>query len=1044
MSSRDRLPLDSAPTSGPFGGVASSGAVSYPVLSGVSATMWEQWYQMASSVQREQLLEQARQQGLLFAHQLPSCEPNAALTPCQARLSEFCRNEFQLQPILHSPIAIRDSALDATQRQAVSLALSTSDLSLIRGATGTGKSRVAGEILFQAQARGWRTLFIAPSLPALERAIEFLGELPPFSVLLLHGHKGFFSSCLSHLAFAQQMKSLQEQTLSTARKTLQEAICERNRLKSRSSQLAQLESLLSDWEQLTSRQRQLAQRRDQSETQIVAEVDASESWRAAERQFEVQTHLLRSRLDQLKLERDQLLTERQQLDAERLQLMPLVEAKQEQRWWTGAFWRATLGGNPQPRLLELAQRYQKLCEHLDALSLEHQQLGEQLAKISEQRQTLREQLLLESRQRHEAELTHLEAELQSHRQSLHTAWRDRCSELGWTVTAPPCRATLERLLSENRSENEHAESLVRQRTSWVSHLETAVRELPTQLLREARILVCPLASLPKEVIPGERCPEFDLILVEEADRLSEADLLTLARRSTRLVLLGEKPPTLPLPVPQRRVHRPRPTPPTPPPFQRFWDRLHPGFGRIHGQCLTVDGRIRIRCQPLADEQLAWLQHEPVFDRPDITVGIVAVPGETPWVAEILFPETTSIAEAKRYIYSELEMVVFPVDSFSPCWSASDSTIYYRFTCCDEPSTTIELEPGLREQLCEVLHAGERLWRTIGLEFDRASGWDESRAACWLEEKIQLTDHGRTVELLKNYRSHPSLSQFFNRLLYSGSNETPQALSAEAPVRFYPVLAMTSTDYRSPLEYDSRRAGEGPTALPPRMRTAPSTGAKLEFDLTDSTKATVIPPPVRAVLPTRGLVNYVEALAVVKALEELTEDADFLSLAHDWSRQTPACCSANNLCGTTRHGRTAAVQVLSVYPAQVELIRALIQRSTRLSHASFEITVDSPRQLAHSECLVAVLSLTRSQESLAVPFCDHPSELLTALTRPKARLLIFGDVGTISRRCQWFGALDHLDETTGPMEQALLAELLVHLPEQDLARTTGRTLESSSV
>jgi hypothetical protein len=80
----------------------------------------------------------------------------------------------------------------------------------------------------------------------------------------------------------------------------------------------------------------------------------------------------------------------------------------------------------------------------------------------------------------------------------------------------------------------------------------------------------------------------------------------------------------------------------------------------------------------------------------------------------------------------------------------------------------------------------------------------------------------------------------------------------------------------------------------------------------------------------------------------------------------------------------------------------------------------------------------------VPFSDHPRDLLLALTRPASRLVVFGDPGTMSRRSQWFGALDHLDESTGPLEQALLAQLLAHMPEQEATARAGRTLESSSV
>ncbi len=62
----------------------------------------------------------------------------------------------------------------------------------------------------------------------------------------------------------------------------------------------------------------------------------------------------------------------------------------------------------------------------------------------------------------------------------------------------------------------------------------------------------------------------------------------------------------------------------------------------------------------------------------------------------------------------------------------------------------------------------------------------------------------------------------------------------------------------------------------------------------------------------------------------------------------------------------------------------------------------------------------------MPFSDTPNSLLLALTCPAGRLVLFGDPGTMARRSQWHGGLDHLDEVVGPIEQALLGQLLGHL------------------
>jgi hypothetical protein len=152
----------------------------------------------------------------------------------------------------------------------------------------------------------------------------------------------------------------------------------------------------------------------------------------------------------------------------------------------------------------------------------------------------------------------------------------------------------------------------------------------------------------------------------------------------------------------------------------------------------------------------------------------------------------------------------------------------------------------------------------------------------------------------------------------------------------------------------------------------------------------------------------------------------------------------------------AVAVLSLFPAQVELLRLLVGRSPVLAGSGVAIEVGLPDCLAQRECLVALVGLTRSHTHRAVPFSDAPEGLVGALTRPVARLVLFGDLGTLVRRSQWHGALDHLDELAGSLEQVLIAQLLGELAEpgesapREKMRVTvseeraGRPRESSSV
>jgi primosomal protein N' len=62
--------------------------------------------------------------------------------------------------------------------EAVATALATPDLCLVQGLPGTGKSRVAAEVIARAARQGRRVLLLAPEPAALDRALELLADRP--------------------------------------------------------------------------------------------------------------------------------------------------------------------------------------------------------------------------------------------------------------------------------------------------------------------------------------------------------------------------------------------------------------------------------------------------------------------------------------------------------------------------------------------------------------------------------------------------------------------------------------------------------------------------------------------------------------------------------------------------------------------------------------------------------------------------------------------------------------------------------------------------
>lgn len=166
------------------------------------------------------------------------------------------------------------------------------------------------------------------------------------------------------------------------------------------------------------------------------------------------------------------------------------------------------------------------------------------------------------------------------------------------------------------------------------------------------------------------------------------------------------------------------------------------------------------------------------------------------------------------------------------------------------------------------------------------------------------------------------------------------------------------------------------------------GAGLEISLADPRQREFLPADLAARLPGHGFVNLPEAQAIAESLPRLSSD------------------------------RT--ITISAPYRSQVELLRHYCKGFDRIVHHS---------ELAHRECDVLVLSLTRSHATRAVTYGDEPATVIELLTRARNHLMIFGDPGTLARRAQWEGAIDHLDETSGERERQWVLALLHCLPSR---------------
>jgi hypothetical protein len=354
----------------------------------------------------------------------------------------------------------------------------------------------------------------------------------------------------------------------------------------------------------------------------------------------------------------------------------------------------------------------------------------------------------------------------------------------------------------------------------------------------------------------------------------------------------------------------------------------------------------------------------------------------------------SLAQAKEYIFKELQELPVRACVHSLTWSEEPDRLVLRLCEADRCTpVAVSLEAGVREMVVGAGATGRADgWHTCSLEFERTAGWQRPRAEDWVHLHLGVRDPGRTVRLDTPYRPRPSLAAFLSDLLFANAYRLgADAVNGHSPVvEFVAVPALTADAGRT----EHSRRGNGT----PRPRSSRG-GAGLELDLADPRHRDRLPSELRPDLPATGLVNYLEAVAVVRAVEALAADR--------------------------RPGERPTVGIVALYPAQAELIRCLVRKSPALAEA-LDLRVDVPAAFRERECGVVLLSLTRSHSHRAVTFGEGPQALTLALTRARDRLLLFGDAGTLTRRSQWEGPVDHLDETAAARERDLVCRLLRYL------------------
>jgi hypothetical protein len=1022
------------------------------------ATSLQRILQNAAPDDRDRLLALARVQGLIFGHQLPSTpvEPSEFDS---ALVRVLNGRHVDWLPLRVQSLEPEDLELDVVQRDAVAKALQTPDVCLIQGFPGTGKRRVAREIIRQAAKRGERVLLVSPRSDAVDCLLEQLASSPSILAIRCLGRGERPESLppvIRRLLFANQLATLKDQALEQASREATNATARAERSRCQEPLWIQLTELSNAWTRLMTCEESLSLRKvstlpvayaesEMAEPAVNSDSTIQESLGAGLSPFRAAVERAEGALKETRTKIASLERECEDRESFLRPLRNIAEAKRAGRWWTPRWWRALVSGNQLRQIPEVEAAHQLTRTAMEKGNCEARELAQEVERLKGALQLEKARLIEAEQAKRRAEVEREEEELHQEREALSRRWaevgRSLEPEYGLAKPATPAvvRTAHQRWLANAQQCLTQAEFA----RDWAAGLRQEVRNLDRYLRTGANLVGATPGALAadEQVGAAPSSDPFDFLLVLDAQELNETDLVSLANRARRVVLVGqstgfEHEEKAQEPTKSSRTHSKAAS--SSGTYVRLWQALHCDPRRLPYTWLQEGPRLCCRLRSTDPDQRRWVETECLHDFPEMELRILAPPRKAPVLVEILFPIGYSIQQAKEYVLRELEEWPVSTNGSSIRWDEQPERIVLRLAETSMPGAlAIALEPGVREMVGEHGNASSdgngAAWHTCCVEFERAAGWQRESAEQWIQRRLGLVDLGRTAQLNYPHRMQPALARSLSHILFNGqsqfdsagngehSESADVAYFAESPVVFVPVVGKLSDETQA----DVRQAGG---AKHNRKRTAAAstnhvTSLALECNLSDPRQRSTLPEHLRTLLPRDGIVNLAEAQAVIHSLESLIQDPSLRAHASQGGRPV--------------------VGVIALYSAQAELIRRLIQLSSALSAAEIEFVVADPTARCAFECSILLVSLTRSSGNMAVSVGDGPHRLIQALTRATDKVLIFGDLDALQRRCHWDGPVESLDEATARNERAILARLIQYVNGSGALREKNHILESST-
>ena len=721
-------------------------ADSHPVRA--AALAWEDWFRQATAAQQTEALALAQRQGFIGVHQLPApangAKPHSppASQDSLETLRSILAGKIDTLPLAAPPTIAGDSP-DATQLQqlAARRLLSSPDVALLRSKSNA--AAVVAEAIFQASCAGRRVLLLAHHAASVDAILHQLlrrDAVLPIRFLDAGETVAQLAAPIRALTLDAQRQLFQKKTLTQAQSSRAAAEDRCRRRRNQEPLWSQLVQLAEQHARLEEKRQSLLQRIEAAPAEVRREAEGvpNSGKTLPSGPFALQVVELIKKHNQQSEELDggqQALDEKlshlgaelAKLQSEDAALQPLLAAKHGGRWWTGAWWRATFAGNMSGHRDDLEKRRTETTAARVAVAQDLDKLTERRRQAEAAFADERDALIAAESERRRQEWALQVANVEKEQAPFVATWHEQCGAFDqndFPAELTPAAVAAARTRWQQAHERDEAACVFAKQ--WASFLQESAPAFLVQLPRHASPLAGTVGALTKnaEFAAFAEGP-LDLVIIADAERLLENDLLRLAAKGRRWLLVS----------PASTTANGRSCT-----FDKLWQTLHTDLaGRLAYRWCKEGDRLCCQLRPVAMKDRSHLETERLADFPEIELRILSLPRTQPLLAQVVFPDSMSLVAAKQFIYRELqEAAVQPVgrsiwlEDRAAAWSLHLGSVSH------VELTAVELEPGVREW---VAPQGQ----SHRIEFDK-SIWQLAQVDQWITRYLNLRDPGRTFEL----------------------------------------------------------------------------------------------------------------------------------------------------------------------------------------------------------------------------------------------------------------------------------------------------------